>query len=210
MRRAITLLDKQVWDGRILKSDTISEVVSGDTITVNSKSDKKTGAAFRIAQGRRFHRNFAAEIGLTKMNKAEWKVGSVNDEGTPGDTGDDTTHSGTVDNKVMSLDINAVALLPVFMTVTLYAKLGIEGVHRKIESSLDIAEGEVSEHLKGENKSNIFRPKLAIGATHEISEKFDVDLMVSRTVGKSKNNVHSGGYLPDLDFFALGLVYNMG
>jgi len=179
-----------------------SDIITEDGTTVTSKSDGKSGAAFRIAQGRRFHRNFGAEIGITKMNKAEWKVSST---GGPSDA-----VSGTVDNKVMSLDINAIALLPVFMTVTLYAKLGVEGVHRKIESSLDIVEGEISEHLKGDNKSNIFRPKVAVGVTHELNDKFDIDLMASRTAGKTKNNPHSGGYLPDLDFFALGLVYNMG
>ena len=180
-----------------IKSASISE----GPVTVTSDSDKKTGAAFRIAEGRRFNHNFAAEIGLSKYSKSEWVVATTG--GVSGNVG------GHVENKMLSVDIDAIGILPIFATVSLYTKLGVEGVHRKIEASLEIPEGASSVHLDGDNKSNILRPKVAIGMTHEISDHFDIDMMASRLLGKSKNNVHSKGYLPATDFFAIGLVYNM-
>ena len=183
------------------RQDITSDTVADDAFTIHSSVDKKTGIPLRGAFGRRFHRNFAGEIGVTKYADAKWDVSCV------GCSDGDVT--GDVKNEVIALDFNAVGLLPVSQTVTLYAKGGVAALHRKIDSSLDIVEGNTSEHVNGKKDKNLLRPTVALGLTYEINDRWDVDFMASRLLGKSKSNVHSTSYLPNVDLFVIGAVYNM-
>jgi len=166
--------------------------IDKDKITQNltnySYSDDEQDLGYKLFGGYQFNENFALEGGYFNLGKFDYSLS------TPG---------GTLngDIKIMGLNLDAVAILPITEDFSAFARIGANYAQSK-DSFGTTGTISISDNSPKENDLNY---KFGAGLQYALTEALALRLEAERY--RINDAVGNDG---DIDFFSIGLIYKFG
>lgn len=166
--------------------------IDKDKITQNltnySYSDDEQDLGYKLFGGYQFNKNFAIEGGYFNLGKFDYSL---------------STPNGTLngDIKVMGLNLDAVAILPITEDFSAFARIGANYAQSK-DSFNTTGTISISDNSPKENDLNY---KFGAGLQYSLTEALALRLEAERY--RINDAVGNDG---DIDFFSIGLIYKFG
>lgn len=166
--------------------------IDKDKITQNltnySYSDDEQDLGYKLFGGYQFNKNFAIEGGYFNLGKFNYSL---------------STPNGTLngDIKVMGLNLDAVAILPITEDFSAFARIGANYAQSK-DSFNTTGTISISDNSPKENDLNY---KFGAGLQYSLTEALALRLEAERY--RINDAVGNDG---DIDFFSIGLIYKFG
>lgn len=166
--------------------------IDKDKITQNltnySYSDDEQDLGYKLFGGYQFNKNFAIEGGYFNLGKFDYSLSTPNG-------------SLNGDIKVMGLNLDAVAILPITEDFSAFARIGANYAQSK-DSFNTTGTISISDNSPKENDLNY---KFGAGLQYSLTEALALRLEAERY--RINDAVGNDG---DIDFFSIGLIYKFG
>ena len=176
-------------------NDSINNTLTGQGLTVNSRSENNRDTGYKIFGGYQFHPNFAVEGGYFDLGKFSYGFDTTR-AGPPATTG---TFTG--DTRVRGLNLDLVGIAPVTDRFSVFGRVGAAYAQTRASFA---STGNVLPNTSS-TSSNGTNLKMGVGLQYAITEALSLRAELERY--RINDPVRNRGYV---DMASLGLIYRFG
>lgn len=176
-------------------NDSINNTLTGQGLTVNSRTEDNRETGYKIFGGYQFHPNFAVEGGYFDLGKFSYSFNATR-AGPPATTG---TFTGNT--RVRGLNLDLVGIAPVTDRFSVFGRVGAAYAQTRADFA---STGAVAPQTfsTSSNKTNL---KVGLGLQYAITEALSLRAELERY--RVNDPVRNRG---NVDMASVGLVYRFG